>query len=722
MKSFLTFVLLLALINPVFAQGFANGNGYDNGLSSGGSGTSSQWTGTGTGNLTYTKGNVGIGSANPGQQLDVTGTVRATNFTGGIYTNLATITGATPNNAAVDNQPFIQTCLNDTTTSVCYVPKGTWYIDHEINMPTSSFYDGGKVLLLDSEAIIKPFASYQTDPGNSGAIILLGNKCRVTSTGHGTIDVSGVSGGYTGAMIYSFSGQQASNGTGADNIQLIDSNNTSYGVLLYADSNGVNDGIYSNNFHDLFIYGTNRAIGLIASSDFGQDIVNGNMFYQIFIAFANNGLWLDQGNGGAGQEVYANMFNNIYFQSTTTTVDGIHCAAWTNSFTNVQLWDIPVGGHGYNFTANSAYNTLSTWNNFIEAGGAPTTNVDLGTQNYISGNFFNISYNSIFKDGSAGTAPVAEIDAARTSGWAMAWTLTDSSYSSQHQNYATFGAFGSSTGITYAYMSVPNTFAGNSLAGYDTTNILDIYPTGNVGIGKTAPGQKLDVNGTVKALAFTQTGTSINNFTGNVGIGSVTPGQILDVTGTARVTNLTVGSGITLGGVTNTTWPAGALPGGSPNTLQYQVNSTTFGGVSNSAADANGNIGIGTTITQGSLIVFGGNVGIGTYAPTALFQISGQGTSNGNVGIGSVNPGGVLDVEGTINPIVFGAVAGGTNVGIGSYTPGAKLDVNGTIRALSSGTCTTLYKCVGGADAGVIQTAACVLCPTGSCVATNLCG
>ena len=61
------------------------------------------------------------------------------------------------------------------------------------------------------------------------------------------------------------------------------------------------------------------------------------------------------------------------------------------------------------------------------------------------------------------------------------------------------------------------------------------------------------------------------------------------------------------------------------------------------------------------------------------------------------------------------------NVGIGTSTPSAALDVNGAVRALSAGACSYLYKCVGGVDAGVIQTSACVLCPASTCVAMNGC-
>tara|TARA_R110000868_G_scaffold37447_10_gene132457 strand:- start:111 stop:3602 length:3492 start_codon:yes stop_codon:yes gene_type:complete len=111
--------------------------------------------------------------------------------------------------------------------------------------------------------------------------------------------------------------------------------------------------------------------------------------------------------------------------------------------------------------------------------------------------------------------------------------------------------------------------------------------TGNVGIGMTTPGDKLEVNGNVYANAFNSIGTisrynstgglamyglsgnpyaviqaysnvagagkylSLNPNGGNVGIGTTTPGAKLDVAGDALINSITVGRGS--GNVSNNT-------------------------------------------------------------------------------------------------------------------------------------------------------------------------
>ena len=146
--------------------------------------------------------------------------------------------------------------------------------------------------------------------------------------------------------------------------------------------------------------------------------------------------------------------------------------------------------------------------------------------------------------------------------------------------------------------------------------------------------------------------------------------------------------GITLGGVTYTSWTAAGtnywLNNSGSNvgisTTQAVGIGTTFVGGTGEAAFAvmNGNVGIGTWVPAKPLSVTGdtyhnGNIGVGTTLTTT----SALTVMNGNVGIGTWAPGGALQVG--INTLVVNMSTG--NIGIGSTTPGMQLDVNGTVRA-----------------------------------------
>ncbi len=182
----------------------------------------------------------------------------------------------------------------------------------------------------------------------------------------------------------------------------------------------------------------------------------------------------------------------------------------------------------------------------------------------------------------------------------------------------------------------------------------------------------------------------------NIGIGTCSPSSKLEVSGQIKITGGNPGNNKILASDANglASWKTVAdlglaLPAGSSNqTLRHD----------------------GTSWIANSLLINDGtNIGIGTAAPGAKLDVSGQiKISGGSPGAGKVltsdaaglaswqtPAGGSIDGTGTTNYLSkFTGVSAignsqifdnGTNIGIGTAAPAAKLDVNGQIR-ISGGT------------------------------------
>ena len=195
-----------------------------------------------------------------------------------------------------------------------------------------------------------------------------------------------------------------------------------------------------------------------------------------------------------------------------------------------------------------------------------------------------------------------------------------------------------------------------------------VVTNGNVGIGTWAPATALQV-GTNTLV--------VNTLSGNIGIGSLNPGQRLDVQGTVRTVGFTMSGQSPISGyVLTAADSAGDATWSSPGT----VGGWTVSG-NNVYETSFGNVGIGTSsVTQGALLVTNGNVGIGTWTPNALFAVGNNAFTVNTAGAitavtGISTSGAYTQTGNSVNNFTG-------NVGIGSAAPGQALDVQGTMRGV----------------------------------------
>lgn len=231
--------------------------------------------------------------------------------------------------------------------------------------------------------------------------------------------------------------------------------------------------------------------------------------------------------------------------------------------------------------------------------------------------------------------------------------------------------------------------------GANGANTLTALDNGNVGIGNTAPSEKLHV-----------TGNALVSGTGSF-TGALSTGSNLSVTGTAAVTGTSTFTGASTFNGSVRIAQSGTTPMSFGSWLGTKISlwdnlgdSTTiygFGIQSNTLqvfTPGAGNdiaLGYGTSasMTDTMRVKGNGNVGIGTSSPAHKLSVSGDTLTTGtaylldtNHSIRAISGSGVaLSTYGVTDGIILKQETG--NVGIGTTSPSRRLEVNGAVKATS---------------------------------------
>ncbi|NOR45789.1 MAG: hypothetical protein GQ534_09415 [Candidatus Delongbacteria bacterium] len=259
-------------------------------------------------------------------------------------------------------------------------------------------------------------------------------------------------------------------------------------------------------------------------------------------------------------------------------------------------------------------------------------------------------------------------------------------------------------------------------SGFSVTNaeatpdtLIRVRADGNVGIGTTAPGYKLDVNGDLNVIGdfyqngtifeggsslWSETGNDIFRLNGNVGIGTDSPTRKLDVIGDIRGTNI-IGNGSGLTFLTKDQVELGNVQDINIENSWSQESGQHI--LTEEIKGRNGTTGLKLTDFYGNGIIIknSGNVGIGAESTLYKLYVGGDikllnGVSANEISIDGTLSGNsnlVIPTEKAVKTYVDSNSSGSLwtedgsdiyrvngNVGIGTNNPTEMLDIGGSVR------------------------------------------
>ena len=271
---------------------------------------------------------------------------------------------------------------------------------------------------------------------------------------------------------------------------------------------------------------------------------------------------------------------------------------------------------------------------------------------------------------------------------------TPTAYFVNNQSGATSGSIyiGASTGIDWKIGKNVTGISNNtnfSIADSSNNRRLDIDSSGNVGIGITNPGYKLDVAGNLRLQSATDVILDLNADTGNTSGEAYHPEvRFWQDGGVGSNLMLAIGSDNAGGAYTGTLANSAFIMGGSGHSgsipLHFGVNNTVY-----ATMESSGNLGIGITNPQDPLVVkSSGTMGGAVTNANSYFTITDGTTSlyhdpnelvtdaSGSFHIAANNAAGELQFQ-TGGTTARMQIKSDGKVGIGTVTPSNVLHVHG---------------------------------------------